>query len=76
MHDEFGSGPIVHVGDGGERHALALVVSDIKQTKVLRARAILAFGFDIELPLPAKAVEEINEKAAHERLHGARYLGK
>src|SRR6202040_1749303 len=43
---------------------------------VIRAGAIVAFGLDVNLPLAAKAVEVVDEIAAHEGLDGAVHIGK
>ena len=40
----------------------------MKQADVFRLRAVVAFGLDEDLPLPAEAVEVVHEVAAHEGL--------
>ena len=46
------------------------VVRHVKLADVLGLCAVLAFGLDIDLPLPAEAVEVVDEVAAHEGLEG------
>ncbi len=66
------SGPcVVHMArHRGERHHVAGVVQHIKLAKVLGLGAIVALGLHVDLPLAPKAVEVIDERAAHETLHG------
>ncbi len=40
----------------------------IEQAEVFGAGAIIPFGLNINLPLPAKAIEVVDERAAHESL--------
>src|SRR2546430_6940459 len=49
-------------------HHLPPVTSDVELANVSRSRAIIAFGLDVTLPLATKAVEIVDEQAAHERL--------
>ena len=44
------------------------MIADIEQTEIFCTRPIVAFRLHIHLPLPAKAVEVIDEISAHERL--------
>src|SRR4029077_14649984 len=53
-----------------------LVVADIELADVIGAGAVLSLGLNIDLPLPAEAIEIINEEAAHERLDGVVHIGK
>ena len=67
------SGPSLRLdrGERRQRNALALVVADIEASDVLGVGAIVALGFDVDLPLAAKAIEVIDEISAHERLDRA-----
>ena len=75
-HRKFGAELRLDRGERGQRNAFALIVADIEAADVIGAGAILALGFDIDLPLAAKAIEIIDEIAAHERLDGAVHIGK
>src|SRR6185369_10352118 len=46
------------------------------EAQVFGARAVLAFGLDIDLPLAAEAVEVVHEVTAHERLQRFIDLGE
>ena len=52
----------------GERHRLARRGCARKTGPDSRARAVFAFGLDIDLPLPAEPVEVVDKVAAHEGL--------
>ena len=64
------SGPLILFNpvNGAQRHHLAVVVGDVKLAHVFGAGAVFALGLDINLPLPAEAVEVVDQVAAHERL--------
>ena len=52
------------------RNGFALMVAHVKQAQVFGAGPVVAFGFDIDLPLPAKPVEIVDKISAHEGLQG------
>ena len=54
---------------------LAAIVGDVELAHVFGAGAIVAFGFDVDLPLAAEAVEVIHQIPAHEGLQGLVHLG-
>ena len=55
----------------GERNVLAVLVAHVKLADVFGVGAVFAFGLDVNLPLPAEAIEVIDEVATHERLDRA-----
>ncbi len=59
----------------GERHHPAVLVSDIKLADVLRLGAVVALRLDVDLPLPAEAIEVVDEQSPHEGLNGAVHIG-
>ena len=58
-------------GQCGEGDILSLVVADVELPDVFGLGAVFAFGFDIDLPLAAEAIEIVDEIAAHEGLDRA-----
>src|SRR5262249_11012221 len=52
------------------------MVANVKQAQVIRFRAVIALGLNIDLPLPAKAVEVINEITSNEGLQRLVNFGK
>ena len=46
------------------------MVAHVKQAQVFCARPVVAFGFNIDLPLPPKPVEIVDKIPAHEGLQG------
>src|SRR5260370_26569218 len=68
-HGEFRSWPRFKSSERRERHHLVLIVSYEELADILSPVAVVALGLNVDLPLPAKAVEVINEQAAHESLY-------
>jgi len=66
---EFGSGGARDFHQGTERNAVAVGAGDVEAADVIGVGAVLAFGFDVGLPLAAKAIEIVHEVTAHESLH-------
>jgi hypothetical protein len=66
------SGPVMRrtvvTSESGTRLPLAL--RHVELADIVDVRARVAFGFDIGLPLAAEAVEVVDQRAAHEGLHG------
>ena len=58
--------------DGGQRRRAApsspSLLSHVELPDLLGVRAVFALGLDVDLPLPAEAVEVVDEVAAHEGL--------
>ena len=54
-----------------KRHHVAVRVAHVELADVFQVGAVLAFGFDVDLPLPSEAVEVVDEQSAHEGLDGA-----
>src|SRR6266446_1550506 len=69
-HDELRTGVTLDPDKGRERQVLSAVVPDIKLTDVLGVCAVTAFCLNIDLPLPAKLVEIVDEVPTHKRLNG------
>src|SRR5262249_3750546 len=53
-----------------KRNHLPPAVLHIKLTHIFHVGAVITLRLDIDLPLPAKAVEIIDKQSAHERLNG------
>src|SRR5207248_10541994 len=64
----FGTGHLANFNERIEWHHVIAGVSDVILPDVFRTRAIFRLGFNVHAPLPAKAVEVIYERAAHECL--------
>ncbi len=75
-HGKLRTGPRFELGERGKRHHAAFRVADIEETGTIEIVAVLAFGLDIDLPLPAEAVEVIDEQSAHIGLDGAVDVGE
>ena len=69
-HGEFGAAARFEPRQRGERHHVALVVPNVELPDVFGAIAVGTLCLDIHLPLTAKAVEVVDERASHERLDG------
>ena len=67
------SGPVVArtCVNAREGHHVGRVVEHVELAEVLGLRAVVALGLHIHLPLPAEAVEVIDERAPHEALHAS-----
>ena len=70
-HGEFRAADVLDVGNAHSSgtHAAA-GVCHIELPDIGGAGSIVAFRFDVDLPLPAEAVEVIHKVTAHEGLHG------
>ncbi len=68
-HDELG--PAARIGSGQriERDHVTRCIPYIELAEIFCPGPVVAFGHNIYLPLQAEAVEEVNQRAAHERLH-------
>ena len=69
-HGEFRAVARFKPGQRGQRDHLTAGVPHVELADVLRLRAVVAFGFDVDLPLPSEAIEVVDEQAAHEGLDG------
>ena len=67
-HRELGAAARLHIREGAERDHFVVRIPHVKQADVLRLRAVVAFGLDEDLPLPAEAIEVVHEIASHEGL--------
>src|SRR5215471_12495325 len=67
-HGEFRTRAGLKARNCGERHHLATIVFDEELTDIFGPCAVIAFGFNVDLPLPAETVEIVDEQAAHEGL--------
>ena len=70
-HCEFRTSTRFKVRERRKRNHAPTVVLDIKLAHIFDVRAVIAFRLDIDLPLPAKAIEVIDEQPAHECLNGS-----
>src|ERR1700722_25026 len=68
---EFWSEARLDGGKSGKRNAFFFIVEDVELSHVFCLGAVFGLGFDINLPLAAKAIEVVDEVSAHESLHGA-----
>src|SRR5580692_6586572 len=75
-HGEFGAKLRFDRGERRERNVFAVAVADIESSDVVRAGAIVAFGLDVNLPLPTESVEVVDEIATHKGLDGAVDIAK
>ena len=67
-HRELRPGRVLYVRHRGQRHHVPVVVAHIELAEVLRLGPGFALGLHVDLPLPAEAVEVVDEVAAHEGL--------
>src|SRR5438093_12351835 len=65
---ELRAGQGLDGGQRGERHGFAIPVAHVEQPEVSGFGAKFALSLNIDLPLAAKPVEIIYERAAHKRL--------
>src|SRR5262249_12510411 len=70
-HCKFRTGTGFKSRQRGKRHHVTRPIPNIELPYVLRPIAIGTLGLDVHLPLPAKPVEVVDERASHERLNGA-----
>src|SRR5260370_18278290 len=67
-HGEFRSVARLEACHRRQRNHSAFVIANVELANIFRLGAIVAFRFDVDLPLPAESVEVVDEVAAHECL--------
>ena len=69
-HDELRAAARINAGQGAQRGHFTRGIPHVKLAQVLSFRPVVAVGLYVHLPLQAETVEEIDQRAAHERLYG------
>src|SRR5205823_6359124 len=73
-HGELRTGTRLELCQSRERHHPTLVVAHVELANIFGTGAVIPFGLDVHLPLPAKAVEIVNKQSAHECLDGTVHI--
>ena len=68
-HDELGAAARIGAGQRAQRDHVAGGVPHVELAQILGLGAEVAVGLHVHLPLQTEAVEEVDQRAAHERLH-------
>src|SRR5579883_3313716 len=68
--DELRAGDLLDVNQGTQGDLASVGAAHIELVDVVDAGAGFAFRLNVGLPLPAEAIEVVDEISAHEGLHG------